>query len=136
QIEIVRTVGVQAVNAIEDDRRVRELRERTGDLQESLESQTATSDVLKVISGSTFDIQPVFDTIVATATRLCGAHFAFIASREGDAFRVAATLAAVPEFDTFLRSRLWAGRGTLIGRTAIEGRVVHIPDVATDAEFD
>src|SRR5207302_7680850 len=105
QIEIVRTVGVQAVNAIEDDRRVRELRERTGDLQESLESQTATSDVLKVISGSTFDIQPVFDTIVATATRLCGAHFAFIASREGEIGRASCRVAGSRQCDAFVLGR-------------------------------
>ena len=136
QIELVRNFAAQAVIAIENARLLNELRQRTTDLTEALEQQTATSEVLQVISSSPGELEPVFATMLANAVRICDAKFGNIFRWDGDVLRLIATHNTPPAFaEVRRRLPLRTAPENLIGRMVATKMVVHVADLAAEQAY-
>ena len=136
QIELVSTFADQAVIAIENARLFEEVQAKSRDLEESLQQQTATAEVLKVITRSTFNLQTVLDTLVESATRLCDAQDALIFLPSAGVYRAVARYGFTPEYHEYIGSNpIQIDRGSVVGRTVLDKQLVHITDVLSDPDY-
>jgi two-component system, NtrC family, sensor kinase len=136
-VQLLKTFADQAVIAIENTRLFNEVQARTADLEESLQQQTATADVLKVISRSTFDLQTVLETLIKSAVELSGGNRGSIFLRDGDVFPLKAASSTTPEFLQYWAANpAKAGRGSATARVIASGKVEIIPDVLEDPEME